>query len=391
MLGTLTLILTTALGALPTVAIQGRVQTPDGTALTSGIIRCSLSQPASVLDGATSQRVASAASTTLAADGTVTWALVPNDVMTPAGTAYSCTIAGIAAGRGVSWTETWQLASTPSPISIGAIPRLSTAPPVAGSYVGTAPSYTATAASGSPAFLSNSGAYWCFEPTCAAARLSWSGTNLTSLSIFSAPSYFGDSLQGQSADGATAVAVKVGSLVTYSTAGAKLLSVRNNVTEQISIGYDGTLTQLNGISSLRYLTVVGYIRNSGTYFGPYSTSWLGQSSVADSGSAVSAVFDTDNVFSATGAKLLSVRNHAVEQAYVDKDGGYAWRASPTLATCAAGFEGLVSRQAGGTSGARTKLCMCTSDGQASPSYAWKNITTVFASEAASVGTSTTCP
>jgi hypothetical protein len=67
--------------------------------------------------------------------------------------------------------------------------------------------------------------------------------------------------------------------------------------------------------------------------------------------------------------------------------------SPTagLATCAAGTVGRHEIVSVAGSGNRTKECLCTSDNAASPAYAWKNITSVFASEAASIGTTTTCP
>lgn len=59
----------------------------------------------------------------------------------------------------------------------------------------------------------------------------------------------------------------------------------------------------------------------------------------------------------------------------------------TLETCTAGVEGKVRRQTGtgGTNtSARTRLCVCTSSGAASPVYAWQNVVT------GTVGTTTTC-
>jgi hypothetical protein len=56
--------------------------------------------------------------------------------------------------------------------------------------------------------------------------------------------------------------------------------------------------------------------------------------------------------------------------------------------CDSSREGRMMRaqSTGGTnSGARTKLCVCTSDGAASPSYAWQNLAS------GAVGTTTTCP
>lgn len=59
----------------------------------------------------------------------------------------------------------------------------------------------------------------------------------------------------------------------------------------------------------------------------------------------------------------------------------------TLATCASGTEGEISRDtsSGGTTGHRTRLCLCTSDGAGTPGYKWQNM------GSASLGTTTTCP
>lgn len=61
-------------------------------------------------------------------------------------------------------------------------------------------------------------------------------------------------------------------------------------------------------------------------------------------------------------------------------------ATATLDTCSAGTEGIVRRDAtaGGTSGARTRICMCASDGAGSPAYAWVSL------GSGTVGTATTC-
>jgi hypothetical protein len=63
-----------------------------------------------------------------------------------------------------------------------------------------------------------------------------------------------------------------------------------------------------------------------------------------------------------------------------------WGAKTTLDTCSSTIEGATQRQGGAaSSGVRTKLCLCTSDGAATPAYAWQNIAT------AAVGNATTCP
>ncbi len=117
--------------AVPLVQINGKVLLPDGSTA-AGIITAELSQSGSVLDGATSQKVAAQSYGTIGADGTVTLSLVPNDAITPSGTSYLVTLRyGPAVVR-----EIWQLASAPNPINIGAVPRLNvvpgvTVPPVA--------------------------------------------------------------------------------------------------------------------------------------------------------------------------------------------------------------------------------------------------------------------
>jgi hypothetical protein len=58
-----------------------------------------------------------------------------------------------------------------------------------------------------------------------------------------------------------------------------------------------------------------------------------------------------------------------------------------LVTCASGTEGAIYLLSGtgrtGT-GARSRLCFCTSDGAASPAYAWQNLIS------GTVGTASTC-
>ena len=58
----------------------------------------------------------------------------------------------------------------------------------------------------------------------------------------------------------------------------------------------------------------------------------------------------------------------------------------SLDTCNADTEGYVEADntSGADSGSITRICICTSNGQASPSYVWVNMQT------AKVGTTTTC-
>lgn len=124
-----------AWAALPSVTITGNVLMPDGvSAPSSGRITCRLSQAGSALDGGTSMRLASEWTTALGAGGAVSFTLVPNDQIMPSGTAYICTIqvrSPALTSAFLSWSETWQLASSPNPIAIGAVPRLNVIPGVA--------------------------------------------------------------------------------------------------------------------------------------------------------------------------------------------------------------------------------------------------------------------
>ena len=80
---------TAAFGAVPKVTITGKVIAPDGLTY-AGSINCVMSAPATAMDGGTSVRVQSTGTLTIASDGTVSGALVANDITTPT-TAYTCT------------------------------------------------------------------------------------------------------------------------------------------------------------------------------------------------------------------------------------------------------------------------------------------------------------
>lgn len=69
-------------------------------------------------------------------------------------------------------------------------------------------------------------------------------------------------------------------------------------------------------------------------------------------------------------------------------GAYYALSATAIGTCDSANEGRTRRDntAGGTStSARTRACLCTSDGAASPTYAWVNV------HSGAVGTTTTCP
>ncbi|HEY5962298.1 MAG TPA: hypothetical protein VIV60_37335, partial [Polyangiaceae bacterium] len=104
-------------------------------------------------------------------------------------------------------------------------------------------------------------------------------------------------LRGAVADGASAVGVTLDNSVTLANATAKLVSVQNNGTEKLSIDFAGVI---QGSAAGASLSLRG--------------------TPADGASAVGVVVDTSVALANASAKLLSVRNHTTEKAYVDKDG-----------------------------------------------------------------------
>lgn len=116
-----------------------------------------------------------------------------------------------------------------------------------------------------------------------------------------------------------------------------------------------------------------------------------QSAVANGASAVAYTLDTASTYSTAGAKLVSWKNNTTEKAYLDKDGMmvapyFRLSAVGGLANCSSALEGevIIGGSTGGTSGARTRLCLCTSDGAGTPAYAWVNVVS------GTVGNASTC-
>lgn len=113
---------------LPVVTVNGAVATPDGSTPSAGTIVCTLSQAASATTGGgVSDRVASRTTGTIGAAGAVTMTIVANDIMTPAGTSYSCRFT-ITAPISATWNEIWYVTSSPSTVNVGAITRLNVVP-----------------------------------------------------------------------------------------------------------------------------------------------------------------------------------------------------------------------------------------------------------------------
>jgi hypothetical protein len=139
---------------------------------------------------------------------------------------------------------------------------------------------------------------------------------------------------GNMVDGSTAIGSILDTTVTLATAGAKLLSVRNNTVEKAYIDYNGLLSLQGGISATGNIIAstalyAGTINGTGTVYGVLLQSGTaGQTTtikgtLADSGSAVATVLDNNTALATAGAKIVSIRNNGSEKAYFDKDGNLA--------------------------------------------------------------------
>lgn len=120
-------------------------------------------------------------------------------------------------------------------------------------------------------------------------------------------------LKSTAADSASAVAGVVDTNVAWSTAGSKLLSIRNNAVEKLYVAYDGTLVGASGNTSLslggftNQLTgtnIVGWATGTSTGNGIYLQTTNG-ASATDVGTIIGTI-QSDAATNAA-AKLLSVR------------------------------------------------------------------------------------
>jgi len=107
--------------AVQTTTITGLVLAPSGSPVTGGRIRARLTGPGTVDDAGTNQKIHGFAEFAIGANGAVNFALVPNDVISPAGSIYSVEFN---MPDGASWVEFWSLATAPDPIEIGDITRV---------------------------------------------------------------------------------------------------------------------------------------------------------------------------------------------------------------------------------------------------------------------------
>lgn len=121
-------------------------------------------------------------------------------------------------------------------------------------------------------------------------------------------------VRSKKADSATSIAAVIDTSTAWSTAGAKLASLRNNGVEKASIDKDGGFTGL-GVSSFAQVTATnGYFVAGG------SLSHVSYSTVPDSASAVGTIINNASTLATAGSKLVSFRNNGTEKAYVDYTG-----------------------------------------------------------------------
>src|SRR5512133_3323580 len=121
---------------VPTVQITGAVVSPDGAPLVSGFITAELSHAGRAMDGATSDWVVGKIQGTIT-NGAISadFDLVPNDLITPAGTYYKVLISGTTADGRTYHTvssnpEKWSIVSGTASIDIGAVLRIGGTPPM---------------------------------------------------------------------------------------------------------------------------------------------------------------------------------------------------------------------------------------------------------------------
>jgi lysophospholipase L1-like esterase len=121
-----------ALAAIVTVPVGGKILLPSGAACSTGTYAAVLNTPASAPDGATMQAIGLAELTgVIAADGTVSYNIIANDIMTPTDTVYTFTYTcTLASGVVRTWKDYRRVPSTPTPTTHGAIPRVNAPPGV---------------------------------------------------------------------------------------------------------------------------------------------------------------------------------------------------------------------------------------------------------------------
>jgi len=116
---------------IPTVTITGKVLTPNGQGAAGGMITIRPSAPGVVRDttGDIDQKIGGEQRIAIGVDGSVSFTLVPNASIAPAGTTYHVQYV---LQDGASWTEDWSLAAAPGAQEIGDVTVVSSTPLVEG-------------------------------------------------------------------------------------------------------------------------------------------------------------------------------------------------------------------------------------------------------------------
>jgi polygalacturonase len=178
----------------------------------------------------------------------------------------------------------------------------------------------------------------------AGSRLNWGSTNIeesstvltcgTTLASSTMQARGGDSLllRGRQADGGSAVSTIIDSLVSLTTAGAKLVSVRNNTVEKLYVDKDGNIAAATdvgaslGVQARRWDNAfIRYFRddnNNLRIHGFGASDQPGTLLGAVTGASTALKFGNTTSLSTAGAKIASFYsdNVTTEKLYVDKDG-----------------------------------------------------------------------
>jgi hypothetical protein len=151
---------------------------------------------------------------------------------------------------------------------------------------------------------------------------------------------------GSDINGASACSVILDTPVTYSTAGAKIVSFRNFTVEKLYVGFDGALVHSAwNIGATGQADFNGSVRSATGFWrqSAGTTSLFGRAD--DGAAAVGVTIDNTTTLATTGAKLVSFKNNTVEKAYITLEGSYVlatglWDDVPCRAGQAGGISAL---------------------------------------------------
>lgn len=109
--------------AVNTITIDGKVVKPDGSGADRGEIRVTLSEFGTVDDAGTEQVVSKVKKYDIASNGDVNFEIIPNaDINTASGTSFYRVTFKLHDGD--TWTEIWQVATSPTTQNIGDVTRI---------------------------------------------------------------------------------------------------------------------------------------------------------------------------------------------------------------------------------------------------------------------------